>query len=257
MAPTDRGDPGALAPHDDDQAGRRGSSGRNGCDTPPWPAPTRRAGGTTILTDESAAGGSTERHIAASEPPQEPTRALRAVTGRRSVSKLTEPGPTPDELGELLAAACTAPDHGKLRPWRFLVLEGDALRRLGDAYARALSAREPTATAEDLDRARGKPQRSPVLVAVVARLTPHATVREWEQLVAAGCAAHNLCIAATAHGYGSMWRTGWYAEHPEVLAHLGLDANERLVGLVHLGSIEEGFTPPPRTVDTSCVSWSR
>ncbi len=173
------------------------------------------------------------------------------------MSKLTAPGPTRDELGEMLAAACTAPDHGKLRPWRFLVLEGDALGRLGDAYARALAVRDPAATAEDLDRARGKPQRSPVLVAVIAQFTPHATVREWEQLIAAGCAAHNLCLAATAYGYGSMWRTGWYAEHPEVLAHLGLDADERLVALVHLGSVAEGFAPPPRTVDTSCVTWSR
>lgn len=182
---------------------------------------------------------------------------MRAVTGRRSVSKLTPPGPTQDELRQMLAAACTAPDHGKLRPWRFLVLEGESLERLGEAYVRALADREPAATLEDFDRARGKPQRSPVLVAVIAQLTPHATVREWEQLIAAGCAAHNLCIAATAHGYGSMWRTGWYVEHPQVLAHLGLDANERLVALVHLGSVQEGFAPPPRTVDTSCVTWAR
>ncbi len=157
----------------------------------------------------------------------------------------------------MLAVACTAPDHGRLRPWRFLVLEGAALEELGEAYARAAAARDPQAGADVLDRARGKPQRSPVLVAVIARLTPHETVPAWEQLIAAGAAAHNLCIAATAHGYGSMWRTGWYARHPQVLAHLGVGAEEQLVALIHLGSVAEGYRPPPREVDTSCVTWRR
>ncbi|MFP4634389.1 MAG: nitroreductase [Nitriliruptoraceae bacterium] len=188
-----------------------------------------------------------------SEP--DPEVALRAVVGRRSISKLTEPGPSHPELEAMLAVAATAPDHARLRPWRFVVLEGEALAELGEAYARALVARDPQASDEQLERARGKPQRSPTLVAVIARLTSHETVRDWEQLAATGAAAHNLCIAATAYGYGSMWRTGWYAEHPLVLAHLGVDAGERLVALIHLGTPVEGYTPRPREGTLPPVSW--
>lgn len=187
--------------------------------------------------------------------PSDPEVALRAVVSRRSISKLTEPGPSHDELRAMLAVAGTAPDHGRLRPWRFVVLEGAALAALGEAYAQALAARDPQASAEQVARTRDKPQRSPTLVAVIARLTPHQTVRDWEQLVATGAAAHNLCIAANAYGYGAMWRTGWYAEHPVVLAHLGVDAGERLVALIHLGTVVAGYSPPPRETTLPPVSW--
>jgi len=104
-------------------------------------------------------------------------------------------------------------------------------------------------------RTAAKAERAPVIVVVVARLVPHVKVREWEQLVAAGCAAQNLCLAATALGYGSMWRTGWFAEHPLVLAHLGLGEDERIVGFVYLGTVHDDQRIPPRQLDTGCVTW--
>ena len=183
----------------------------------------------------------------------DPEAALEAVTGRRSVGKLTTPAPTDAELTTMLEAACTAPDHGRLRPWRFVVLRGEVRRELGDAFARAEMTRN--GEAGDPAAASTKALRAPVIVTVIARTSPHPKVHEWEQLVAAGCAAQNLCIAATAHGYGSMWRTGWQAEHPEVLATLGLGEDERIVGFVYLGTVAAGFRPPPRVVDTSCVTF--
>ncbi len=174
---------------------------------------------------------------------------------RRSTGKLTEPGPDDATLTAMVEAACTAPDHGKLRPWRFIVLRGRALEDLGASFARAQAAKTPDASSTELDRIAAKAGRAPVIVTVVGRTIPHPKVRPWEQLVAAGCAAQNLCIAATAHGFGSMWRTGWLAEHPEVLAHLGVDERERVVGFVYLGTVADDFTPPPRDVDTTCVSW--
>ncbi len=185
----------------------------------------------------------------------QPAGELDLLTRRRSVSRLSAPGPSREDLTEMLTAACAAPDHGRLRPWRFVVLEGVALVELGRAFARAHAARDPEATDEELERIAGKAQRAPTIVAVIARSTPHAKVREWEQLVAAGCAAQNLCLAATALGYGSMWRTGWFAEHPVVLAHLGLAEDERIVGMVYLGTVEAGQRIPPRELDTGCVTW--
>ena len=180
---------------------------------------------------------------------------LTAVRRRRSTGKLTEPGPDDATLTAMLEVACTAPDHGKLRPWRFIVLRGRALEELGASFARAQAQKTPDASPTELDRIAVKARRAPVIVTVVGRTTPHPKVRPWEQLVAAGCATQNLCIAATAHGFGSMWRTGWLAEHPEVLAHLGVDERESVVGFVYLGTVADGFTPAPREVDTSCVSW--
>lgn len=189
----------------------------------------------------------------ATPPIADPSAALEAVIGRRSIGKLADPAPTQAELTTMLEAACTAPDHGLLRPWRFVVLQGAAREELGRAFARAQAARDGDGA--DAASAAAKALRAPVIVVVIARLATHPKVREWEQLVAAGCAAQNLCVAATAHGYGSMWRTGWQAEHPEVLATVGLDERERIVGFVYLGTIAEGFEPPPRQVDTACVTF--
>lgn len=184
-----------------------------------------------------------------------PNGELDLLTRRRSISRLCPPGPTRDDLTAMLTAACAAPDHGRLRPWRFLVLEDGALEELGTALARAQAARAPDATTEELERTAAKAQRAPTIVVAIARSVPHAKVREWEQLVAAGCAAQNLCLAATALGYGSMWRTGWFAEHPVVLAHLGLAEDERIVGMIYLGTVDEAQRIPPRELDTGCVTW--
>lgn len=184
-----------------------------------------------------------------------PLLDLRAVVERRSIGQLDDPGPTVEQLGAMLEVAGTAPDHGRLRPWRFIVLRGTAREELGAAFARAVALRTPDTSAAELDKVARKALRAPAIVAVVARVIPHRKVQPWEQVVAAGCAAQNLCIAATAYGFGSMWRTGWLAEHPAVLAHLGLDAHEQVVGLVYLGTVPEGFQPPPREADVSGVTW--
>lgn len=177
------------------------------------------------------------------------------LTRRRSTGKLTSPGPDRHELESMLQAACAAPDHGRLRPWRFLVLQGAALHELGAAFARAHAVRDPSASEHELARTAAKAQRAPTIVTVIARPVPHPKIREWEQLVAAGCATQNLCLAATALGYGSMWRTGWFAEHPVVLAHLGLAEAERIVGFVYLGTVDTTHRLPPRELETGCVTW--
>lgn len=134
----------------------------------------------------------------------------------------------------MLDAADCAPDHGHLRPWRLLVLDERTRELLSAGYAAAQRERDP---APDLvERAASKPMRGPCVVAAFARTVEHPKVPAWEQLAAAAAAVQNLCLAATALGFGSAWRTGWFIEHPEVLAAVGALDGERLIGLIHIGT---------------------
>lgn len=166
------------------------------------------------------------------------------LLSRRSVGKVSEPGPDDAAVRRLLAAAVTAPDHGLHRPWRFLVLRGAARERLGDAFAEALRARRPDCDDAAIQADRGKPLRAPVLVAVISAPVPSPKAPEWEQLASAAAAAQNLLLAAHADGWGAMWRTGWFTEAAEVRAELGLAESERCVGLMYLGT--PAAEPPPR-----------
>jgi len=167
---------------------------------------------------------------------------LQLLHDRHTVSRLVAPGPDPDELIAMLAAADTAPDHGQLHPWRLLPLDDAGRRRLSDGYARAQRAVEDRP--ELVERAATKPLRGPCVVVAFARTAPHPKVPAWEQLAAAAAAVQNLCLAATALGYGSAWRTGWFVEHDEVRTAAGAADDERIIGVVHLG------TPQPRGART-------
>ncbi len=176
--------------------------------------------------------------------------ALDCILTRRSSGRLSEPAPSGDELDILLAAAAAAPDHGLLRPWRFVVLRGHALERLGEVFAKAEEARSAesgTPVAEEvLARTRGKPLRAPLIVALIASPKPSPKVPAWEQVASAAAAAQNLCLAAHALSYGSMWRTGWYGDAPEVRTHLNLSPNETVMGWLYLGTPPPGAPLPPR-----------
>jgi nitroreductase len=176
--------------------------------------------------------------------------ALDCILTRRSHGRLTEPAPSDADLGRLLAAAAAAPDHGLLRPWRFIVLRGHALLRLGEVFAKAEEARGADAGTlvpeEVLARTRAKPLRAPLIVALIASPKESPKVPAWEQLASAAAAAQNLCLAAHALGYGSMWRTGWYGDAPEVRAHLELASSERVMAWIYLGTRRGDAALPPR-----------
>lgn len=159
---------------------------------------------------------------------------LQHLHDRRTVSRLGPPGPTDTELAAMLAAADTAPDHGHLHPWRMIVLDEAHRQRVSDAYAAAQRAVDDAP--ELVARAASKPLRGPCVVAAFARSVPHPKVPDWEQLAAAAAAVQNLCLAATALGYGSAWRTGWFADRPEVREALGAADDERVIGMVHVGT---------------------
>jgi nitroreductase len=159
---------------------------------------------------------------------------LQFLHDRRTVSRLSAPGPTATELVAMLAAADTAPDHGQLHPWRLSVLSEADRARVSDAYADAQ--RDRDAAPGLVERAAAKPLRGPCLVVALSRTAAHPKVPAWEQLAAAAAAVQNLCLAAAALGYASAWRTGWFIEHPAVLAAVGADDDEQIIGMIHLGT---------------------
>ena len=163
--------------------------------------------------------------------------ALQLLKTRRSVKpmELLGPPPTREEIETLLGIATRVPDHGKLAPWRFIVFTGEARQAAGEKIAAAFCADRPDATPEQIAFERNRLARAPLVIAVVSRAAPHVKISEWEQQLSAGASAMSLVIAAHAMGFAASWITEWYAYDRRVLDALGLTANERIAGFVHIG----------------------
>ena len=160
---------------------------------------------------------------------------LELIASRSSVKKFVEQVPTRGQIETLLAAASRAPDHGRLAPWRFTVLQGAAREILSKAMQTAFVERNPTADAEAIEREGSKAFRSPVLIVVSAVTQTHPKVPEIEQFVAVGAAVQNLWTAAQALGLGCAWKTGSHAYSDHVLQALGCAPAEKIIGFVHVG----------------------
>jgi nitroreductase len=163
--------------------------------------------------------------------------ALQLLTTRRSVKpiEMNGPGPSVDQVETLLTIASRVPDHGKLTPWRFIVFEGEGRLQAGARLAEIFQANRPDATTDQIAFERQRLARAPLVVAVVSRAAPHVKIPEWEQVLSAGAAAMSLVVAAHALGYAANWITEWYAYDRQALDALGVAANERVAGFVHIG----------------------
>ena len=169
--------------------------------------------------------------------PQHPhPELLRFLATRRSASAVTlaEPAPTASELDILLRLAARVPDHGKLAPWRFIILEPAAKAVFADRLEALANSRGDARAAAKL----GKLKIPPLGVAVVSRPRP-GEIPEWEQLLSAGAVCTTLLYAAQALGYGANWITDWYAYDDEAKAILGLESEERVAGFIFLGTPKE------------------
>ena len=166
------------------------------------------------------------------------TDPLHVLDTRRSVpsKQLGEPGPDHATLLRMLASAVRVPDHGKLVPFRFIRLQGEARHALGDLLAARTLHLQPDAADAVVEKDRARFSHAPVIVIVVARLTPGHKVPEQEQLLTAGSVCFALLQAAQALGFGAQWLTGWMAYDDAVAATLGLSADERIAGFIHIGT---------------------
>jgi nitroreductase len=176
------------------------------------------------------------------------TDALDLLAFRRSVpaNALAEPGPSAEELDRMLTVAARVPDHGKLAPWRFVVIEGEARVELGRRLAALLKEMEPDVSDQRLEAQACCFSQSALVVAVVSRAAPHVKIPEWEQVLSAGAVCMNLSLAANALGYGAQWLTGWAAYEPRARAILGLKAEEQVAGFIHIGAPTERWPDRPR-----------
>ncbi|WP_335613587.1 nitroreductase [Hyphomonas oceanitis] len=178
--------------------------------------------------------------------PSADARAMLAL--RRSVGKqfLTEPGPSPSDLDELLTIAARVPDHRKLNPWRFIAFEGDARVEFGKAIAKIHGSNLPDAESQDVLHAAGLPLRAPVMVAVISSPDHTHKTPVWEQELSAGAVCHNLLLAANASGWAGVWLTEWLAFDKQVDAVLGLTEGERVAGYIYLGTATMASLERPR-----------
>ncbi|MBS0515876.1 MAG: nitroreductase [Proteobacteria bacterium] len=169
--------------------------------------------------------------------------------------QLGEPGPTPEQCDQLLAAAIRAPDHGKLMPTRLVLIRGEMRAKLGAALAAIHRRTDPDAPEATLEKDRERYNFAPLIVCVIVRVDEHhPKVPAQEQILSAGCVAYNLLLGAQALGYGAQWLTGWAAYDRDAAVLLGLAANERVIGFVHVGTAQKAPIEGPRPVLADVVS---
>jgi nitroreductase len=180
--------------------------------------------------------------------------AMELLLGRESALKLESPGPSEAELDTMFRSALRAPDHGRLRPWQFVVVNEDKREAFGALLAGSMARRMPHAPAEELARERGKAMRAPVIVVAAAKLAKGHKIPESEQMLSAGAAVENLMLAANALGYGAMWKTGAPAYDAGVKQALGVAADSVIVGFLYLGTQVGGGIQVPRPVPQDFVS---
>jgi nitroreductase len=175
-----------------------------------------------------------------------PMQAIDALLTRRSARALGDPAPDEGALELIFSAAVRAPDHGRLRPWRFAVVRGDARERFGELLAQQLQRSHPQIGAEALQRERSKALRAPLIVVIAAQCKPAIKIPVIEQTLSAGAAAHAMMLAAFALGFNAMWKTGAPAYDETVKAALGFAADDAIVGFLYLGSEPAPVAPERR-----------
>ena len=163
---------------------------------------------------------------------------LNFLRQRRSVPSrlLGEPGPDPAQLRAMLAEAVRVPDHGKLTPWRFLAIRGDARHALGERLAARALEKDPAVAPAVVDKDRARFSQAPLVLVVVACPVPGHKVPVQEQLLSGGAVCFALLQAAQALGFGAQWLTGWAAYDPHIQRQLGLAGDEQVLGFIHIGT---------------------
>jgi len=185
-------------------------------------------------------------------------QALELLLTRRSGSPkaMTGPGPDAGQLRTILTAATRVPDHGKLTPWRFITLQGEARGRFGAELARLFKESNPAAIDEILASEARRFERAPVVVAVVSRAEGNAKVPEWEQQLSSGAACTMLLLAAHALGFTAAWYTEWPAYDARVKPVLGLSEKERIAGFIYIGMPAIPLEDRPRpALETIVTAW--
>jgi nitroreductase len=183
---------------------------------------------------------------------------LAALHSRVSVGDLIAPAPSPAQREAIFRAALRAPDHGQLRPWRFMLVEGDERHTLGNILADVEAQCYGPQTDAQRSKTAGRLLRAPLVLLVIARITPHAKVPDIEQVMSTAAAVQNMLVAAHALGVGAMWRSGMVTYEPLLAEKIGLATDERLLGFLYLGTPgkSELKKAPIMDVDAFFKAWA-
>lgn len=172
--------------------------------------------------------------------------AIHALHNRVSVNLLDDPAPTKPQLSKIIQAGLRACDHKNLRPWKYLVIEGDARAKFGELMVKSRLSRSPEMECleEEKNKLRGKPFRAPTIIVVIADIKEHPKVPEIEQIISAGASAQMMMTAAFAQGLGAIWRSGSLMFEETMHNGLGLSSNQKIVGFIYVGQIKAAKRVP-------------
>ncbi|MFT6757832.1 MAG: nitroreductase [Chitinophagales bacterium] len=184
--------------------------------------------------------------------------AIEALLTRNSSPKLCEPAPSQEQMETVFQAALRAPDHARLRPWRYAVISGDARNQLGELFVATKLADGEQLDIEAQHKLAAKPLRAPMIIAVAAHTQEHPKVPLIEQQLSAGTSAHAILLALHALGYAGVWRTGSLCFNPLIRQGLGFADNEQLVAFLYVGSRDCKAKPLPELATADYVRyWSK
>jgi len=176
---------------------------------------------------------------------------------RNSTPSLSAPAPSGAVLDSIFQAALRAPDHGRLRPWRYLIIEGDSLNKLGDLFAESAKASDSSLSLEQEKKFRKMPLRAPMVIVAIAKVQSHHKIPEIEQTVSLGVGVGYLLLALQAEGFGGMWRTGPLAYNKGVHKGLGLAEGEHIVGFLYAGTPEgKSKSVPQNDMNDFVTRWA-
>lgn len=166
---------------------------------------------------------------------------LTLLKRRRSTAAigLSEPGPSAEQVEDLIGIGARVPDHGKLAPWRFVIFEDEGRASFGNILSKIFAVKNPDAGAEQIKLEQGRFERAPLVVAVISTVLEKHKIPVWEQELSAGAVCQNMLVAASAMGFAAQWLTEWYAYDPDVKDALGLRSGERIAGFIYVGTAKD------------------
>ena len=182
---------------------------------------------------------------------------MKALLSRRSISKLTSPYPSKEEMQEVYQAALRAPDHAWLRPWKFIEITGDSRNKLAKAFI-ASTKKSEEIDEERMNKIAALPMRSPMIIVVIAKInSDKPNVPRLEQIQSTAAAAQNILLALHDKGYGAYWRTGKYSteRNKYISSELSLDNNDEVLGYLYVGTPEVDAPKIPELENENFVTY--
>ena len=173
---------------------------------------------------------------------------LAFLKSRKSASAkaMTAPGPSKSQINEIIEIGVRVPDHGKLAPWRFIVIEGEGRARMGQGFADAWAKNNPCHSADSLDFQRGLFMRAPVILVVVSTAAVHGKIPVWEQQLSSAAVCYNAVLAANALGFDAQWQSDWVAYDDGAKTVMGVHAHEKVSGIIYIGTSSVPLEDRPR-----------